>query len=571
MADNQMYNERGALKLFGFEIRRVQKEKEEKAKLPSIVPPVDEDGAGYVTASGAHYGQYLNLDGGNESKDNFQLIRQYRGVAMHPEVDKAIENIINEAVTASEDESSVELIMDKVKISDNIKKKIQDEFDNIVRMLKFNELGHDIFRRWYVDGRIYHHLVVEKNAESKGIVDIRPIDSAKIRKVKEIKTRKDENTGAKIIDQVNEYFIYQEKPGMQNSGIKLTQDSVSYVTSGLLDADRKRVISYLHKALKTINQLRMMEDSLVIYRLARAPERRIFYIDVGSLPRGKAEQYMKDIMARYRNKIVYDAETGNIKDDRKHMSMLEDFWLPRREGGRGTEIDTLSGGENLGQIDDIVYFQKKLYDSLNVPVSRLDTEQNPFSLGRSNEISRDELAFQKFIDRLRMRFSGLFLNILKRQLILKKIILDEEWEDIENDIVVNYIRDNYFSELKDTEIWRERFQSLEQISEHVGIYFSKEWVMREILKFSDKDIKDMRKQMDAEAEDAPEETPEYSMGHEDGVNQAQAENPTQNEKPKSVEITVKNGDDKKKSTKTESVDEAEANLMKEIATYLNKG
>lgn len=571
MADNQMYNERGALKLFGFEIRRVQKEKEEKAKLPSIVPPVDEDGAGYVTASGAHYGQYLNLDGGNESKDNFQLIRQYRGVAMHPEVDKAIENIINEAVTASEDESSVELIMDKVKISDNIKKKIQDEFDNIVRMLKFNELGHDIFRRWYVDGRIYHHLVVEKNAESKGIVDIRPIDSAKIRKVKEIKTRKDENTGAKIIDQVNEYFIYQEKPGMQNSGIKLTQDSVSYVTSGLLDADRKRVISYLHKALKTINQLRMMEDSLVIYRLARAPERRIFYIDVGSLPRGKAEQYMKDIMARYRNKIVYDAETGNIKDDRKHMSMLEDFWLPRREGGRGTEIDTLSGGENLGQIDDIVYFQKKLYDSLNVPVSRLDTEQNPFSLGRSNEISRDELAFQKFIDRLRMRFSGLFLNILKRQLILKKIILDEEWEDIENDIVVNYIRDNYFSELKDTEIWRERFQSLEQISEHVGIYFSKEWVMREILKFSDEDIKDMRKQMDAEAKDAPEETPEYSMGHEDGVNQAQAENPTQNEKPKSVEITVKNGDDKKKSTKTESVDEAEANLMKEIATYLNKG
>lgn len=571
MADNQMYNERGALKLFGFEIRRVQKEKEEKAKLPSIVPPVDEDGAGYVTASGAHYGQYLNLDGGNESKDNFQLIRQYRGVAMHPEVDKAIENIINEAVTASEDESSVELIMDKVKISDNIKKKIQDEFDNIVRMLKFNELGHDIFRRWYIDGRIYHHLVVEKNAESKGIVDIRPIDSAKIRKVKEIKTRKDESTGAKIIDQVNEYFIYQEKPGMQNSGIKLTQDSVSYVTSGLLDADRKRVISYLHKALKTINQLRMMEDSLVIYRLARAPERRIFYIDVGSLPRGKAEQYMKDIMARYRNKIVYDAETGNIKDDRKHMSMLEDFWLPRREGGRGTEIDTLSGGENLGQIDDIVYFQKKLYDSLNVPVSRLDTEQNPFSLGRSNEISRDELAFQKFIDRLRMRFSGLFLNILKRQLILKKIILDEEWEDIENDIVVNYIRDNYFSELKDTEIWRERFQSLEQISEHVGTYFSKEWVMKEILKFSDEDIEDMRKQMDAEAEEAPEETPEYSMGHEDGVNQAQAENPTQNDKTKSVEITVKNSDDKKKSTKTESVDEVESNLMKEIATYLNKG
>lgn len=569
---NQIYNERGILKLFGFEIRRAQKEKEKKAALPSVVPPVDEDGAGYVTASGAHFGQYINLDG-NESKDNAQLIRQYRGVAMNPEVDEAIENIVNEAITASEDESSVELIMDDVKVSEGTKKKIQQEFDDIVQMLKFNELGHDIFRRWYVDGRIYHHLVVEKGREGNGIVDIRPIDAAKIRKVKEIKTKKDPETGAKIIESVNEYFVFQEKPGMQNSGIKLTQDSVSYVTSGLLDADRKKVISYLHKSLKAINQLRMMEDSLVIYRLARAPERRIFYIDVGSLPRGKAEQYIKDIMARYRNKIVYDAETGNVKDDRKHMSMLEDFWLPRREGGRGTEISTLPGGENLGQIDDIVYFQKKLYKSMNVPISRLDSENNPFTLGRSNEISRDELKFQKFIDRLRMRFSGLFLGILKRQLILKGVIVDEDWQEIENDIVVNYIRDNFFSELKDTEIWRERLQSLEQVSEHVGTYFSKEWVMREILKFSDEDIKDMKKEMDAEAEENPEESPHYKDGYDAGAQDQAAQTPPPAPPPQIQVVTpdgsTANDDEKPKKKKAnEELEQAELELMKEVTNFL---
>lgn len=501
----------GITKLFGFEIKKIQQQKDEKEKLPSIVPPIDEEGSGYSSTPAGYYGQVLNIDG-NEFKNNAQLINQYRGVAMHPEVDDAIENILNEVISSSEDESVVELILDKVKLSDGIKKKITDEFEGIVSMLEFNKFGYDIFRRWYIEGRMYHHLVVDKNREKDGIVDIRPIDSTKIRKVKEILYGKDPSTGAKIVTGVNEYFLYQEKPGSDNTGLKLTQDSISYVTSGLLDGSKKRVISYLHKALKVINQLRMMEDSLVIYRLARAPERRIFYIDTGNLPKGKAEEYVRNIMSKYRNKIVYDAETGAIKDDRKHMSMLEDFWLPRREGGRGTEISTLPGGENLGQIDDIVYFQRKLYRSLNVPISRMDTEQTPFNLGRSNEISRDELKFQKFIDRLRLRFSQLFLEILKRQLILKNIITEEDWEEIKNDIVVNYIRDNYFSELKETEILRERLQSLEQMDVFVGKYFSKEWVMKNILKFSDDDIKDMQKQMDEEGdEEDTDEIPDQNQ------------------------------------------------------------
>jgi hypothetical protein len=472
MADN-------SIKLFGFEIKRSRKEEQEDKNLKSIVPKVDEDGAGYVTATGAHYGQYIDLDG-DKSKDNSTLIQKYRGVAMHPEVDAAIEDIVNEAISG-EDEMSVFIQMDNAEgLSKNIKNKISEEFDNILYMLKFNDLGHDIFRKWYVDGRLNFHLVVSETQPKLGIQDIRPIDSAKIRKVKEIKKKKDPITGANIIEGQNEYYIYQEKPGQQNSGIKLTKDSVVYVTSGLLDASQRHVVSYLHKALKPINQLRMMEDSLVIYRLARAPERRIFYIDVGNLPKGKADEYMRAIMTKYRNKLVYDASTGEIKDDRKHMSMLEDFWLPRREGGRGTEISTLPGGENLGQIDDIVYFQKRLYRSLNVPIARLEQETQ-FSLGRSTEISRDELKFQKFIDRLRKRFSILFREVLKKQLILKGIITEEDWEKWSNDIQFDFSKDNHFAELKNAELLREKLQSMDMIQQYVGEYFSKEWVMKNIL------------------------------------------------------------------------------------------
>tara|TARA_E500000318_G_scaffold20074_1_gene20725 strand:+ start:7023 stop:8513 length:1491 start_codon:yes stop_codon:yes gene_type:complete len=480
-------------KLFGFEIKRSRPEEDPK-KAPSIVPARDEDGAGYITASGSHYGQYINLDG-YDAKDNHQLIMKYRGVAMHPEVDAAIEDIVNEAIIGGED--PVTINMDNLDVSDSIKKQIKDEFDNISSMLNFVELGHDIFRRWYIDGRIYHHLVVDESNLKKGIVDIRSIDAARMRKVKQVKKKKDPATGANLIENVEEYFIFQEKPGAQTSGVKLSLDSVSYVTSGLLDETRKKVLSYMHKALKPINQLRMMEDSLVIYRLARAPERRIFYIDVGNLPRGKAEQYMKDIMTRYRNKLVYDATSGEIKDDRKHQSLLEDFWLPRREGGKGTEISTLPGGDNLGQIDDIVYFQKKLYRALNVPINRLEQEAQ-FSLGRSSEISRDELKFQKFIDRLRARFAHLFMGILKTQLILKGIVTDQDWLDMKEKIIVDFMRDNHFTELKDAEILRERIQTLDQMNQYIGDYFSKEWVMKNVLRFTDDDIEQMAKQDDKE-------------------------------------------------------------------------
>lgn len=485
-------------RLFGFEIKR--QSTEDPKKRPSIVPAQDDDGAGYVTASGSHYGQYLSMD--DDSKDNYQLIMKYRGVGMHPEVDAAIEDIVNESISSNADGQVIDITMDDLKVSEGIKKQIKDEFDNIVSMLNFNESGHDIFRRWYIDGRVYHHLVVDESNIKQGIQEIRFIDSARMRKVKQVKKKKDPVTGANLIEKVDEYYVYQEKPGQQNSGVKMSLDSVSYVTSGLLDESRKKVLSYLHKSLKPLNQLRMMEDSLVIYRLARAPERRIFYVDVGSLPRGKAEQYMKDIMTRYRNKLVYDAKTGEIKDDRKHQSLLEDFWLPRREGGRGTEITTLPGGENLGQIDDIIYFQKRLYRALNVPINRLEQEAQ-FSLGRSTEISRDELKFQKFIDRLRSRFASLFLGILKTQLILKGVITSDDWNNMKNDITVDFMRDNHFTELKDMEILRERLETLDRVNNYVDQYFSRDWIMKNVLQFSDEDIDQMSQQ--AKDEQEPEQ------------------------------------------------------------------
>ena len=482
-----------SFKLFGFEISRVKPGKNMK----SIVPPTDDDGAGYVTSkvAGGHYGTYINMYG-DDSKDNAQLILKYRGSAMHPEADAAIEDIVNEAITASDKKPALAINLDLVPVSASIKKQITEEFEKIYNMLNFKELGHDIFRRWYVDGRIYHHLVADESNLNAGIQEIRYVDSAKIRKVKQVKHKKDPVTGAKIVEKVDEFYIYQEKPGNQTAGIKLTSDSVSYCTSGLMDEHRKKVISYLHKALKPITQLRMMEDSLVIYRLARAPERRMFYIDVGNLPRGKAEQYMKDIMAKYRNKLVYDAKTGEIRDDRKHMSMLEDFWLPRREGGRGTEITTLPGGENLGQIEDVIYFQKRLYRSLNVPMNRLEQEQQ-FSLGRATEISRDELKFQKFIDRIRNRFANLFYDILKKQLIMKSIITEEDWQQWNNKLNVDFLRDNHFAELKEAELLREKIQTLDQISQYVGDYFSKEYVQKHVLMLDDDQIDKMEKEIAA--------------------------------------------------------------------------
>jgi hypothetical protein len=502
-----------SIRLFGFEIKRAKDKSDDK--LRSIVPPVDEDGAGYVTAAGSHYGTYVNVDGGEHAKDNIQNIKQYRAVSYHPEVDAAIDDIVNESIVSGENELPVTLILDHIEgLSDQLKKVITTEFEGVCSMLNFKELGHDIFRRWYIDGRVYHHLVINESQPKAGIQEIRPIDAAKIRKVKEVKKKKDEVTGASLVESVNEFYIYQEKAGGTNQGVKLSNDAVSYVTSGLLDIDRKRIVSHLHKALKPINQLRMMEDSLVIYRLARAPERRIFYIDVGNLPRGKAETYMKDIMSRYRNKLVYDADTGKIRDDRKHMSMLEDFWLPRREGGRGTEITTLPGGENLGQIDDILYFQKKMYKALNVPVSRLEQDQAAGLLGRASEINRDELKFQRFIDRLRNKFSSLFLGILKKQLMLKGVITEEDWDNWKNDIVVDYIRDNHFSELRDAELLREKLQTLDTMQQYVGEFFSKEYVMKNVLLLDDDAIKEMKDQIAQEKSSG--EIPDDSEEDQDG-------------------------------------------------------
>jgi len=500
-----------SLKLFGFEISRARNEKK-KEQLPSIVPPLDDDGAGYVTAAGSHYGSYIDLTG-DKAKDDKDLIRQYRTVAMHPEVDGAIEDIVNEVISGEDD--IVELNLDEIETTDSIKKQIKEEFDNVLSMLDFKNYAHDIFRRYYIDGRIYHHLVVDPKNPTNGIQEVRPIDSVKIRKVKEVKKEKDPATGVDIVKKVDEYFLYSdtnqtrfENTMKGGTTVKIYPDAISYVTSGLLDSTKKKVVSYLHKALKPINQLRMMEDALVIYRLSRAPERRIFYVDVGNLPRGKAEQYLKDIMTRYRNKLVYDANTGDLKNDSKHMSMLEDFWLPRREGGRGTEVSTLPGGQNLGEIDDILYFQKKLYKALNVPVGRLDPEQAGGGiLGRTTEITRDEFKFQKFIDRLRRRFSELFYNILKKQLLLKGIITEEDWNEWKNDITVEYITDNYFTELKETEILRERLNMLRDLEPYLGTFYSKEWTQKNVLMLSDDDIKTMTDQIDKEKKSGEIEEP----------------------------------------------------------------
>jgi len=567
MADN----DNALLKLFGFELKRSKKV--EQKMLPSIVPPTDADAAGYISTGAGAYGQYINLDG-DQSKDNAQLIMRYRGVSMNPEVDMAIDEIVSESIVASELESSVELKLDEIEAPKKIKDQIQEEFDNIVGLLKFNDLGHDIYRSWYIDGRVVHHLLVNEANTKAGIQEIRHIDSAKIRKVREVKYKKDPKTGVKIVDNIEEYYIYEEKPGSNTvQGVKMSTDAISYVTSGLLDESKKKVISHLHKALKPINQLRMMEDSLVIYRLARAPERRIFYIDVGSLPRGKADQYMKDIMTKYRNKLVYDASTGQIKDDRKHMSMLEDFWLPRRENGRGTQIETLPGGDNLGQIDDVVYFQKRLYRSLNVPVNRLEQEAQ-FSLGRSTEISRDEVKFQKFIDRLRRRFGNVFLGILKKQLILKGIITAQDWEEWKDDIYVDYIKDNHFAELKDAEILQNRVGLMNEVTQYVGEYFSKDWVMRNVLMFTDDDIEKMQKDIDKEisAGDIPD--PEEEAAAEAEAQNAPPEpTPVQVVEPKSEAERQKDAEDakKKKEKKEEAyIPTVEDELIEEMTRYMSK-
>lgn len=479
--------------IFGFEIKRKQdKTIETKPSIKTFVPDTESDGAGVIKAGG-HFGSYIDLDG-DKAKNEGDLILKYRDIASHPECDGAIEDIVNDAIIGDYDSSPVNVVLDKVETSDAIKETIREEFDNILAMLDFSQYGHDIFKKWYVDGRLPYHIVIDSNAPKKGIQDLRYIDPIMLRKVKEVTEEKDQRTGAVLVKKSEEFFLYADPNKNQQEALKIHKDSIAYCTSGMLDPSRTRILSYLQKAVKPVNQLRMMEDSLVIYRISRAPERRIFYIDVGNLPKGKAEEYLRGIMNQYRNKLVYDASTGAIKDDKKHMSMLEDFFLPRREGGKGTEITTLPGGENLGQIDDILYFQKKLFKSLNVPISRMEQDAQ-FSLGRASEINREEVKFKKFIDKLRMRFSDIFMQLLKTQLILKGIITTQDWESWKEDINFDFIEDNYFSELKETEMIRERFDMLGQLDEYVGKYISNQWVIKNILRQTEEEAIQMQKEI----------------------------------------------------------------------------
>ena len=495
------------MELFGFEITRKKDELRatEVKNAKSFVPPVDDDGtpviqqqAGYI--SGGAYGAYVDMEGG--IKNEAELIRRYRETSLVPECDSAIEDIVNECITSDISDRIVALDLRDVKLSDSIKKKIQDEFAHILSLMKFNQNSHEIFRKWYVDGRIYFHKVVDSKRPKLGIVDLRNIDPLKIKKVRNVEKGKDPKTKIERVEKVEEFYMFNDKgfdktSATEGATVKIAPEAVSYTTSGLLDYSRNVVIGYLHKALKTANQLAMMEDALVIYRISRAPERRIFYIDVGNLPKAKAEQYLADVMHKYRNKLVYNAETGEIKDDRKHMSMLEDFWLPRREGCRGTEITTLPGGQNLADIDDIEYFKKKLYQSLNVPATRLEAD-NGFNMGRASEISRDELKFNKFTNRLQKKFARVFTDMLRTHLVLKEIVTGEEFDKFKDFIQYEFATDNHFTELKEAEILRERLDTLGGIADYIGKYYSNEYVRKYVLRQSEEDIKIIDQQIQDE-------------------------------------------------------------------------
>ena len=485
--------------LFGFTISR-QKDEEEQAVQQSFSPPSQEDGALTIT-SAAYYGTYVDLDG--TAKNEVELISRYREMAMQPEIESAIDDIVNEAICQDDDGKSIDIVLDDLEQPDKIKKAIKTEFQTVLRLLNYKRMGQDIFRRYYVDGRLFYHVIVDRENPAAGIQELRYIDPRKLRKVREMKKQKDERTGAEIMKVVNEYYIYNDKIVTGSSsnygpvGVRITTDSIVSVVSGLMDSRRAVVLSYLHKAIKPLNQLRMIEDATVIYRISRAPERRIFYIDVGNLPKLKAEQYLRDIMVKYKNKLVYDANTGEVRDDRKFMSMMEDFWLPRREGGKGTEITTLPGGQNLGELEDVKYFQKKLYGALNVPISRLEPNQG-FSIGRVAEVTRDELKFNKFIERIRSKFSEVFDHAMRVQLVLKGICTAEEWDLFKEHIYYDFIKDNNFTELKDAELMKERLTLLASIDPYVGSYYSRGWVQRQVLRMNDDDIELMDKEIDEE-------------------------------------------------------------------------
>jgi hypothetical protein len=493
--------------LFGFSLDKNSDKKKRQQGQISPVAPNNDDGTVTISAGG-YYGQYVDIEG--ISKNEFEMIRKYREVSLHPEVDSAIDEVVNEAIVADTNDSPVEVELSNLEVSDNIKKRIREEFNEIKRLLKFDKKCYQLFRRWYIDGRIYYHKVIDVNNPGEGIKELRYIDPLKIKKMREVKKpdKQTSSDSAKVdFGDVTEYYLFNPKGIFTSTstvqgprdhlGIKISVDAIAFVPSGLMDLNMNTPLSYLHKALKAVNQLRMIEDSLVIYRLSRAPERRIFYIDVGNLPKVKAEQYLREVMSRYRNKLVYDASTGEIRDDKKFMSMLEDFWLPRREGGRGTEITTLPGAQNLGELKDVEYFLKKLYKSLNLPPSRVGEEKG-FSLGRSNEILRDELKFIKFVGRLRKQFSALFSDILKTQLVLKGVITLDDWEKMEEHIQYDFLFDNHFTELKEIEMINERMNLANQVQPFVGLYYSNEYVKRNILRHTEQEMIDIDKQIKSE-------------------------------------------------------------------------
>ena len=494
-------------KLFGFSID----DEEKKSKgVVSPVPPNNEDGADYYLSSG-FYGQYVDIEG--VFRTEFDIIRKYRNMALHPECDTAVEHVVNEAIVADLNDSPVEIDLDNLNASSSLKNVIRDEFKYIKDLIGFDKKAHEIFRNWYVDGRLYYHKVIDLQKPELGLEEVRYIDPLKIKLMrirpkdqdKRYEVKPSGSVGESVTEdtKVIEFYTYypqgtaQKYGSIAGKGVKIAKDAITYCSSGLVDRNKHIGLSYLHKSIKALNQLRMIEDSLVIYRLSRAPERRIFYIDVGNLPKVKAEQYLRDVMSRYRNKLVYDANTGEIKDDKKFMSMLEDFWLPRREGGRGTEITTLPGGQNLGELTDVEYFQKKLYRSLNVPESRIGADSG-FNLGRSSEILRDELMFSKFVGRLRKRFSGVFLDLLKTQLILKNIVTPQDWNKMAEHIQFDYLYDNHFAELKETELMNERLNLMTQIEPYIGTYYSRDYVKRKILRQTDEEILEMDKEMEEE-------------------------------------------------------------------------
>ena len=493
--------------LFGFQITRKKKAQDPKQ---NFTTPLADDGT-VTIAAGGHFGQYLDLEG--TAKNEADLVRRYREISLHPECDTAVEDIINEAIVANELKDAVRVQLDNLPYGKEVKKRIDDEFRGILRLLNFNTKGHDIFRRWYVDGRMYYQKIIDRENPKNGIQELRYIDPRKIKRVREVrKTRGDTPTfgnNMNVIDNWEEYFVFNEKGvtgQTSGSGVRIAPDTIAFCGSGLIDQNKNMVLSYLHKAIKPVNQLRMIEDSVVIYRIARAPERRIFKIDVGNLPKQKAEQYLRDVMARYRNKLVYDASTGEIRDDRNYMSMLEDFWLPSREGGRGTDISTLPGGQNLGEMADVEYFRAKLYRSLNVPVSRLESSQG-FNLGRASEITRDELKFTKFVQRLRKKFTELFNDILRTQLVLKGIIAETDWPVIRDCLQYDFIQDGHFAELKNTELLRERLALANEMREYVGKFYSVQYIRKNVLKQNDREMEQMDKQIKQEIDDGIIQSP----------------------------------------------------------------